>query len=1856
MNPSTPVDEQLLSDYVFGLLEPADVAHVEALLASDAAWQAAHAKELQFEAALNVASRGDFSNVTFRAPEQSLAQKTLQEVRASKETQVDPDQGVGYGIWVRRILLASLFLAVCALALPIFRDLVGFAVFRPAVVREATELEKLIDIQNQAKTKLDQATSAATEQVAQERKRVDGLFNEWLAASRREKELYANSLFNVTVKGPLSANPGRPNEYSLRVERRPSLDAAPELFAEVKDSAGEVLYRQNLEGTTDRKFTIPANVWSKVKSGSGLTLDVLAKDPKTQKMVTVRPPVNLFEPMFSTFLTTDKPLYKPGEKIYFRTLTLEQSRLMPPETDLTFQFELLSPDGKRIPTIPPVIGLTRSVEEDSSGGFTPVLGPDGKPIRGVASGSFALPANLQGGVYKILVTEASPSGFVPPNARPVAVRSFVIAGYNPDRFLKSLTLDARSYGPGDTVQAKINVKDQIRSVTAAVLNCKLSADGQEITLPNLETDPQGSANLRFTIPNKPDLDKLTLTVRVTSGATVETIVRPIPLRTSKLKLEFFPEGGDLVEGVPNRVYFRVTNIYGQPADCAGNLTDGEKSITPIRTLNDAEHPGVNQGLGLFEFTPVKGKTYSVSLTSPQGVKEPKGGFKLPSAVASGLALQVAAISEPGKPLSVKLFNQGVKRNLVVGAYVRGRPLAHEKLTMDAGATQQVNLDVNSPMGGVTRVTVFEELPNRDDIQPIAERLIFRQTSQALNINVEGLKQNAPYIPGESVDLSIKASNESGQPVGAILWAAVVNQSVLNMANDKTECLLPTHFLLNGEIENADQLEEADFLLTSHPKAIQSLDMLLGTQGWRRFIQAPKTANEPINAFLSISSPVNPSRLIRNRPAVRSVFEEYWPRYEAAAVEMDRMERRLATGDAVRAEQDEFSAAQGQVVARKSALEQAAKSLWMFQINLESRAYWLPVTAVSLVLGVLFCLIGMRKVGMNSNLRALFRRAIFVIMGLALLECVSISLPLLLWSGWKQYVSEEYQYSRSNRYAYRSPAPVMSAVTETGGESRPLKLTGRPTPAQLPANNAPFALGNPVAPPIAKPKLDVPFAPLGQFNNANARVAQDPVAPMSPAAARLQKQINFLSEQDRSAFLDVPKMPPMVVRSFSYVRDPSILFGTRAGFAETLLWHPTIVVNENSAAKVSFQISDNLDPYRLLIAGHTLDGRLGSVSKTLEVRKPFAVQPKLPLEISSADKLDVPLVLLNDTQDKITANLDVRPTGMRMTASGLESVPVEKGSSRKVIRLEPTIQQGVANLSVGATTSKGISDRVNSVLNVVPDGFLIQGNRSQMLEGNARVNVNFGQWIPGTVKATITIYPNTLSELESGISGLLREPHGCFEQASSSNYPNVLVLDYLRERGLANAAAADRATGYLQRGYSKLVGYECPKTGSPTRIGYEWFGAADRPHEALTAYGLLQFTDMARVYPVENDMLQRTKRFLLDSRDGQGGFRRDTLSIDRFGSAPDHVTNAYILWAITESEKVGQRSDLSKEFTALLKLTENETIARDPYFLALLGNALHNSGQKAEALKLFKKLGELQSPNGSLTGATASITRSTGRDLLIESTALTLLGWMKAERVDLFGTKIPLAMTWLNSQRGPSGAVGGTQATVLALKAIVEYSRLNKHPLESVNVGVSVGISRIGDFNLKSDSATPLVIEIPGAERLFSAGDNFVSIFAGTRQAYPMSVSWSYRSLQPNNSNNCPFQLSTKLSQGTVSEGDSVRLDVSLKNTELQGQGMAIAVIGLPAGLKLPEDRAELRQLTAIPKDGGEPKISYWETNGRELILYWRGLSKSQSVDFSLNLIAEVPGEYRGPASRAYLYYGSEHKNWIAPLAIKILPK
>src|SRR5262249_25570369 len=173
-------------------------------------------------------------------------------------------------------------------------------------------------------------------------------------------------------------------------------------------------------------------------------------------------------------------------------------------------------------------------------------------------------------------------------------------------------------------------------------------------------------------------------------------------------------------------------------------------------------------------------------------------------------------------------------------YCRGRLLDHVSVTVKKGGEAKVELKPTVGVGGVYRITVFEERANdtQRNLVPVAERLVYRQPAEQLLLTAKPDK--SVYVPSDPVKRTITALNEQEKAAPAILMVAVVDKSIVTMADEKTHRSMPTHFLMTSEVKKPEDLEYADFLVGSHPRAGAALDLLLGTQGWRRFFEQDPT--------------------------------------------------------------------------------------------------------------------------------------------------------------------------------------------------------------------------------------------------------------------------------------------------------------------------------------------------------------------------------------------------------------------------------------------------------------------------------------------------------------------------------------------------------------------------------------------------------------------------------------------------------------------------------------------------------------------------------------------------------------------------------------------------------------------------------------------------------------------------------------------------------------------------------------------------------------------------------------------------------------------------------------------------------
>ncbi|MFI5148303.1 MAG: MG2 domain-containing protein [Bacteroidia bacterium] len=697
-----------------------------------------------------------------------------------------------------------------------------------------------------------------------------------------------------------------------------------------------------------------------------------------------------------------------------------------------------------------------------------------------------------------------------------------------------------------------------------------------------------------------------------------------------------------------------------------------------------------------------------------------------------------------------------------------------------------------------------------------------------------------------------------------------------------------------------------------------------------------------------------------------------------------------------------------------------------------------------------------------------------------------------------------------------------------------------------------------------------------------------------------------------------------------VYDKQETVETRTDFRNTIYWNPNVEIDKSGKKTLEFYASDDITSFRVTTEGIASDGMPGRMEKTFFTQLPFAMSTKVPVEVATEDKLSIPLTLKNNTDKPLGGILTITaPNGLKELVQIPSVQTIMPGKARTIyLDYEVLDKIGYGDFTI-AFKSCGLGDAFTQKIKIAPKGFPVNVSFSGQ-EAEKDFSFSTAHVVPGSIQAQFTAYPNVVSDLMKGIEGILREPYGCFEQTSMSSYPNAMVLDYLQTTDSKDDKALANASSLLDKGYKRLVTFETKDHG------YEWFGS-NPGHEALTAYGLMQFNDMKHVgEKVDPAMLDRTINWLNSRKDGKGGFLRSSEAADAFGRANEDITNAYIVYALSEAGF----TDIKKEFGS----SYNKAIqSGDPYQLALMTCTAYNLNEKEKASQALDILLPKQAKDGSWNGLTHSVTCSTGQSLLIETTSLGIMAILKSN--DKGTGPLMNAVKYLVASRNGSGSFGNTQGTILALKALTSFAKFSKKTTEDGTILVYVDGKKAGEKSYKAGDNGAIVID--GMEQyLQNEGKHDVKVkFAGVKTPLPYSVALSWNTTLPESAKECAVTLQSTLSEKHVKVGETVRLTTTISNQKNNGIPSTMAIIGIPAGFT-----AQPWQL----KELQEKKVfDYYEIKGNNIAVYYRCMAPKAVKQINLDLKAEMPGVYDAPASSAYLYYTNEFKSWAGAERITI---
>ena len=279
------------------------------------------------------------------------------------------------------------------------------------------------------------------------------------------------------------------------------------------------------------------------------------------------------------------------------------------------------------------------------------------------------------------------------------------------------------------------------------------------------------------------------------------------LQKDNIRLGLYPEGGYLVQGIKNYVAFKTTDNQGMPVPLSGWLCENRARILNIESSHD--------GMGLLSFVPHEGVRYTVQLTNGQE-------FPLPTSLRSGMVMHLEHTDRKNVVFSVRQSKESMPRRITLSVQMRGVPC------YQAGGVLRDSLIISLPMSGfpgqgIAEATLFDEQQ-----RPIAERLFYVLPDKQLTITARPSKE--VYSRRDKGKVRIHVTDSEGKPVQAEICVSIFDKAYMNQSYRET---MLSYNLLSTQIRGNIH-HPAYYFDRKNPDRLQALDLLLLTQGWRRY--------------------------------------------------------------------------------------------------------------------------------------------------------------------------------------------------------------------------------------------------------------------------------------------------------------------------------------------------------------------------------------------------------------------------------------------------------------------------------------------------------------------------------------------------------------------------------------------------------------------------------------------------------------------------------------------------------------------------------------------------------------------------------------------------------------------------------------------------------------------------------------------------------------------------------------------------------------------------------------------------------------------------------------------------------------
>jgi hypothetical protein len=1528
----------------------------------------------------------------------------------------------------------------------------------------------------------------------------------------------------------------------------------------------------NARGTAEPQFRFPAGLTGNV------ALRYIVDTPigSTEFTEQIR-----LEDKTSILLTTEKPIYQPGQTIHARALALNRAS-HEAAAARAMTFEVDDSRGNKV--------------------FKKVAQTD---KFGIASAEFGLAEEVNLGAYHLrAVMDGGSKSEIALNVERYVLPKFKVAIDFTDKA-------KHGYRPGDHVTGTIRANYFFGK---PVSNAEIAVKGTGIDVATFEagsaqgrTDADGSYHFDFKLPDyfvgRPLAGGaarvlVEATVKDSSGH-AETRGEPILVSTSPLIITAIPEGGTLIPNLENQIFVLISYADGKPA----------QAEIKVRAAGNADQTAVSDesGIAMVHLTAGASETIKIDARDKEGNHESVSIPLKPRDGSEQVLLRTErAVFHAGDRIQLKIFSTKQRGTIYVDAVKAGQTILTRDLDLHNGQAE-LALTATPDLAGTVDFNAYQF---GSDARPAADhRLVFVEPADELKIDATA--DRAAYKPGEEARVRFHVTNSKGEGVEAALGLQVVDEAVFALA-EKQPGFAKVFFYLEQEAMKPryeiHSFGMPEIVTQEEPRDRAARALFAATE----LVSVNKFETE---AGRNAGAAKYPAYAARYRTQfVQKTPERLTEAYRHSAGNLAEADVADAWGTRLRIERLVWD--KRQYTVRSAGPDKLFNTADDLAMNVLVRG------------GNLLGQPGLGSIDLKiehdrgpANGLAQITGSVSDPTGAVVPRATVKMVETLTGRSRVATTNDSGDFELAavppGDYDVQVSAPGFRTV------SRKLRLDARDA-VIITASLSVGAVTETVevmAVPAVRPQMMMARAGGmggGGVHMGAGAVAVDALRMMPPTEIPI-------NGREAKAFKSESLEPAAHVRSY---------------FPEALYINPAIITDAHGNASITIPMADSITTWRMAMLASTAHGALGSGTSSIKVFQHFFADLDLPVTLTQGDRVSIPVAVYNYSGGAGDVRLKIKAD---------DWFSLVEDASEKTLTVEPdrvggsqfTIEArkiGKFKLTLTANM-KNRADIVIREIEVVPNG------REQTIVFNGRLDstaaheLNFpASAIPDASKILVRLYPGPLSQVIEGMDAILRMPGGCFEQTSSSTYPNVLALDYMKRTKKSTPEVHAKAEGYIANGYQRLLTFEVPGGG------FSWFGQAPA-NKILTAYGLMEFSDMSKVYDVDAKVIRRTQQWLAAQQQADGSWKPDTNFINegatnRYNTDLLRIT-AYIAWSLENTGYRGPAVDKARQF-----IEQSMRAKPDAYTLAVIANfAADDANHGAFLDRAIQQLLDARTEKDDQAWWSAEETGMYGRgaSAAIETTGLAVQALLKSGQASAIAQK---ALSYIASKKDASGAWGSTQATIMSLRAVLLSTEKGSADVRGT-VEVTLNGTPVESLELtpeNNDLLHQFVLKNAGA-------NNTVGIrFRGTGGlAYQIAgryfVPWTEKPA------NEPLSIDVKYDRTRLSQDDIATATAVVRNNLPKTANMVMVDLGIPPGFDLlSEDLQDYKEKTAAKKSGRLEKFSLTAT---QAILYFDSIGAGDSVTLKFRLRAKFPIQARTFQSRVYEYYDPEVNSVARPVQLEV---